>query len=513
MRRGLLILLCLLAVTWFEFQVYPGHSYLQGDTQLLVPMLERLDTPGFLSRDLVAANPVFTFTIYDEFTQFLHAQGHLSFEQALLRQQIVFRFAGILGVFLLARSLKTAPFASVALSATVNAATQLTAPHAFVTNPEATPVAFAFPLVLLAGGLLSNRKPLLASLAAGLALLYDPLTSIPFWLVVIGASLSDRPLRKFLRPVWPALLIFGLVLGNLVQLQAGLGGDQDLTSKMTAAMVRLTQIRTPWTWVSSWLSTEIWSYLFLLVAAAWALTRVWKQTDRLVNWVVIGLAGSGLFGVVMAMILLASRRQMATAMPAARMLALTVALCALVCGVASFQAAAQHRWRESLCWAALLIAAVLNAQVLDLLHLNAATVARPAGTDPNLRNLAAWAEETWGSSMFQFPDAAQRTEPGTFRALSRRALWADWQSGRIADYSNQAGQTWWSRWQSSMSQGYSTDLLQETLRQPIDYYVLRREHQLTGIKPTYSNSEFVVYDAQDLREAREPLTQMERPDK
>src|ERR1022692_1173617 len=113
MRHGLLILLCLLAVTWFEFQVYPGHSYLQGETQLLVPMLERLDTPGFLSRDLVAANPTFAYTIYDEITQALHAEGHLSFEKALYWQQLLFRFAALLGVFLLARALKVVPFAAV----------------------------------------------------------------------------------------------------------------------------------------------------------------------------------------------------------------------------------------------------------------------------------------------------------------------------------------------------------------------------------------------------------------
>ena len=96
MRRGLLILLSLLAVTWFEFEVYPGHSYLQGETQLLVPMLERLDTTGFLSRDLVASNPTFAYTIYDEITQALHADGQMSFERALAAQQLLFRFCAIL---------------------------------------------------------------------------------------------------------------------------------------------------------------------------------------------------------------------------------------------------------------------------------------------------------------------------------------------------------------------------------------------------------------------------------
>jgi hypothetical protein len=120
--------------------------------------------------------------------------------------------------------------------------------------------------------------------------------------------------------------------------------------------------------------------------------------------------------------------------------------------------------------------------------------------------MAAWAEgSTWGSSLFQFPDAGKAIDPGIFRALSRRSLWADWQSGLIADVSDEAGQEWWSRWQANMADNYSTTGLQGMLPLPIDYYVLRQNHRLAGIKAVYENSEYVVYDAQDLREATGPL--------
>jgi len=495
MRRGLLILLGLLAVAWFEFQVYPGHSYLRGETQLLVPMLERLDTPGFLSRDLVASNPNFAYTIYDEITQSLHVAAHASFERALLWQQIFFRLAAVIGVFMLARALKVAPFGALLISAAVNAITHLAAPEAFVTNPEATPGAFAVALVLLAAGFMVNHMPLLGGLAAGLALVYDPVTAAAFWLVLAVAWLFDKSQRRLLRPAWLALVIFSLILGNLVQLQSGLGTGQAITARMSEAMVRLTQIRTPWVWVTHWMWHGILSYKFLLVAGLWALARIWKHADRITKWITLGLAASGSVSVAISAILLLEHAQFAAEMTPSRNLAFTVALAVLLCAAASWHAAQKRKWAESLPWLALVIAAVLNAQVLDLLH-GKLDVVRRSPESESVRALAQWAaQDTWGSSLFQFPDAGKGDDPGIFRALSKRALWADWRSGEIADYSDPAGQEWWARWQADMN-------LPSMLRLPIDYYVLDRAHELTGIKPVYENPRYAVYDAQDLRELR-----------
>ena len=126
-------------------------------------------------------------------------------------------------------------------------------------------------------------------------------------------------------------------------------------------------------------------------------------------------------------------------------------------------------------------------------------MAHRTATPDAVRQLASWAEhDTWGSSLFQFMDAGKSNEPGIFRALSKRALWADWESGLICESSDEAGHEWYSRWQSRKA-------LPEMLRLPIDYYVLDRQHELTKVKPVYENSEYVVYDAQDLRESPNPL--------
>src|SRR2546429_2571943 len=102
MRRLLWLCLALAAIGWLEFEIFPGHTYLHSATQIYLPMLERIASPGYLSRDLVATNPNLSYTIYDEVTLFLHRQAHLNFETALLAQHFIFRLAALTGVFLLA---------------------------------------------------------------------------------------------------------------------------------------------------------------------------------------------------------------------------------------------------------------------------------------------------------------------------------------------------------------------------------------------------------------------------
>ncbi len=97
MRRTLLLCFGILIVTWLEFEFFPGHTYLQSETQIYLPILERLDAPGFLSRDLVATHPNVTYTIYDEVTLFLHEGVGLNFQTALTTQQLLVPCSGVLG--------------------------------------------------------------------------------------------------------------------------------------------------------------------------------------------------------------------------------------------------------------------------------------------------------------------------------------------------------------------------------------------------------------------------------
>jgi hypothetical protein len=530
----------LLAVTWLEFQVFPGHSYLQSGTQVYVPVLQRLNTPGYLSRDLLSQTPdIVSYTVYDETALFLHDAGRLTFQQTLQGQQFLFRLAGVIGLFLLARSTGLTDLFSLLLAAFVNLGATLAGPCISLIDPEPVPSAFATGLILLAMGLFAREKPLLSGFAAGAALCYDPVLAAPFWLVLLAAFPFDSEMRRLIRPMAPILLIFVLLLANLAQLQPGVAAaGQSLFSKVSPRLAELQQFRTPSVWVSTWAGGQLWYYLVLAALGAWAAARIWPVLNRQIRWLAAGVGMAGLAAVALSYVLLDCLRYAVIAeWQPSNALVLTVALVALLFGLAGMRAILIRRQWEAFGWFVLLLAipgfrgagagAVLAGVltwllmrfrgrrwrfaalliplaamfVLALLH---GGKRRPEMA--RIRELADWAErDTWGSSVFLFPDAGKKIDPGVFRAESRRAVWADWASGAVVDYSEASGVEWRSRWGATMEGDFSPARLQGLLTLPIDYYVLQRKNQLDGVRAVFTNEEFTVYDAQDLRESPRAL--------
>lgn len=496
MRRALLVLLGVAAITWLEFDIFPGHTYLQGDTQILLPILERLDTPGYLSRDLVATHPHLTYTIYDEATLFLHEALRLSFHTALTLQQILCRAAAVDGVFLLAVAAGFADSFALLIAALLNLGATLVGPAVAVTDPEATPHAFAFGLVWLAMGLLAREKPLMAGLVGGLALLYHAPIAAPFWGVVIVAFLLDRQLRPLLRPLLSTLVVASLLLANLAQLQPGIVEPQPFFARISSGLAAIQQFRTPQVWVSLWSGHDIWIYLALWICALWATARVWPSLNRQLRWFCIGLPLCGILSVPLSDLLLEHLRwSLVPALQPARTLLFTFAIAVFACAAAAIRAALARRTREAICWLVVVLAGPIDAGITH-------TGRQPAPNYPEVLSLADWAEQnTWGSSMFLFPDAGRALYPGIFRAASRRALWVDWESGVQVRYFESVAEEWWQRWQQTMQFHFSPQRLQAMLPLPIDYYVLKRGDRLKDVRPVFENSGFVVYDATDLRNA------------
>jgi hypothetical protein len=56
-----------------------------------------------------------------------------------------------------------------------------------------------------------------------------------------------------------------------------------------------------------------------------------------------------------------------------------------------------------------------------------------------------------------------------------------------------------------MQGDFNPERLQRALSLPIDYYVLKHANQLANVRPVFSNSVFVVYDARDLQNTPFPL--------
>jgi hypothetical protein len=555
-RRAAAFALCLaiVAAAWLEFRVFPGHTYLEGDTQLYVPMLERVDAPGLLARDLVAANPNLSLTAYDEVTVFLHKEGRLTFRRALLGQQFLFRIAALSGVFLLARSTGLSDLFAFLLAAIVNLGATLAGPLAFLAEREPLPSAFAFSLTLLAMGFLAVQKPLLAGLACGISFLYDPVLALPFWLVLLAGFCFDREMRVLARPMLPIFLVFALLLANLAQLQPAAGGEPPF-ARLSWQEAAFQRAQTPYLYVSLWSAGDVYQFLALYVFAFWAAVRVWPLLPRRFLWLVLGAGLCGLLSIPLSYLLLDQNHlAWAARLRLPQTLLFTALAGATLFGLAGMRAILHHHTWEALGWFTLLFALPVSTGLFDILRIvnverasqfaiacglaallaglllgfatgpaRFLTLAAPVlaifalAQVPGLHsppipfrqsvgNLAAWADgSTWGSSIFLFADADKATYPGVFRAQSRHGLWVDWKSREGVAYSETAAMRWQERWQRAMKDGFSPSRLESILPLPIDYYVLKRQNQLIGVRYAFVNQDFVVYDAQDLRNAAKPL--------
>lgn len=555
MRRFLLLCLGITAITWLEFRFFPGHTYLQSDTQIYLPILEHIDTPNYLTRDPIATHPHVTYTIYDEVAVFLHQAAKSDFEKVLVAQQVLFRAAAILGVFLIVECAGFSALLSFVLAALINLGASLLGPAVLLVEYEPIPRGFAFGLTVLAIGLFARDKPLLAGLCAGLGFLYQAPATGPFWAVLVLMAIFDRHARARVKPVLVILLIAVLLLANMAQLQPGAVESQNIFGKIGPQLSAIQLFRTRYAWVSTWAGTDVWSYLFLWVCGIWATARIWPRLNSPLRWFFICTPAIGIASVPVSYFMLERLHLMfAAEEQPARALLMTVLFAALACGMAGLAAAGREKIWEAWLWFLPVMVLPMKVRVLDLARLNdvsnlrillvaiglsaalvvligssygrrwrwtalavpcIATFAMPylGGVQnyPRIDNrpildVADWARDnTWGSSMFLFPDAGHALYPGVFRAESRRALWVDWKSGGQANYFESVGMEWLQRWQQAMESGFSRPRLESLLPLPIDYYVLKREHSLAPVKPVYENADFVVYDAQDLRNASTSL--------
>jgi hypothetical protein len=504
MRRALLILGGLCALTWFQFAIFPGHTYLQSSTQEYVPILERLNDPGALSRDLVATNPNVTYTIYDEVTLFLQDAGKMNLRTALVAQQVFFRFLALLGIFLLVRSTGLNVLFSLAAAAVVQLGALLPGPEVSLVNLEPVPHGFAFGLTLLAIGLIAWRMPLLAGLAGGLALVYDPRVASAYWIVVLVAFLSDREQRRLLRPSLTVLAIFVLLLANLSQLQPGVPDPHQVFETISPVIAKIQQRRTGYVWVSTWVLRDFWIYAGLWICELWATGLIWERLNSQLRWMFLLLPALGMASVPVSFLLLevAHWRLIPQIQPAGSLL-FVVAFALIACAIATCQAGTARKWK----------AAIPFVVVLALAP--AVLLPRPPRyeNENEIAQLASWAEQTtWGGSMFLFPDAKSELYPGMFRALSKRAVWVDWETGKQAAYFDTFADEWSRRWQDTMNGSFSARRLHSFLLLPIDYFVLKRANLLPDVKPVFGTANFIVYDAHDLRNSPWLMTESGRPD-
>lgn len=539
--------LALLALALVTFFVYPGHTWLEQDTQIYVPILERLHDPGVLARDLIAQHPHVRFTIYDETLLAARWATGLDFRTVLQIEQVATRTLGIWGLFLCATALlagaprERVPDAPAALliAAICSLGIQVTGPQVLTVEWEPTPRAFAVPLLLLGVGLAAHARWLAAGVAGACAFLYHPPTALPFW-AVFAALLLIAPGKPGERRARAAgllpLALAAALLACAAVFQIGDGEAQAFFTRLTPEQVRLQRMRAPYVWISIWWPTALWHHLigFGLLAAAWA--RLRRAIPRELGWMLGGLALLGMLSMPASWLLLEGARwALVPQVQPLRMLLFVPLAAQFLTASAGVLAARRSRLPESAAWfgAAFLFSAqpVLTAAVpwnraatVAALAVGAAAAvwlgtrprfhwapaagliaffvlrapgamaaAQPADL-PGLTALSGWARAaTPVDAAFFFPDAGRAGYPGVFRAEALRAVYVDWKGGGQVNFLRSVALEWGDRWQRTGAGRYRPRNAPDYHALGIDYLVLRRENKLAGVASEWENERFAVY--------------------
>jgi len=351
---------------------------------------------------------------------------------------------------------------------------------------EPTPRAFAVPLLICAVGLAANRRYLGAGIAAAGAFVYHAPTTLPF--------LGFAPLLA--APFFPHL---------------------------TPLQEQIQRIRAPYVWVSTWPAAVIVQHLILFAILLMAFARIRREIPPKLRVLVLGLGILGVASMPISWLLLEHGRwalvPQLQPMRALLYVALMVQFLTAAAGVKArrpFEAAAWFALAyliplQPLAWNRVALAVALAAltalvvwrtprfaPVAALAAFFAiptlgGVVNYPRLRTPELAQLSAWARaSTPPDAVFLFPDAAHGLDPGIFRAESLRAVYVDWKSGGQANYLQEFGEEWWSRWQQTMARRFTPADLPKYEGLGIGYVVLQGKNRLPQ-PAAFQNARYAAY--------------------
>ena len=519
----------MILLTGLGYFVFPGHTYLQADTQIYVPMMERINNPSLFYDDPMIKRPYLALTAYDEITLALRNYAGLNFENGLKLQQVVFRAFAAAGLLLIGLRLGLAPPGAFFLAAVVilNASG--------ITEPEPIPRSFAIGLLLLGVGLAVHDRFAWAGIAAALGLLIHVTTSGPFWAVAIFVVLRRAARPILLVPLLPAAGVLLL----LMHLQTGTTEPLDFLRRLDPFQQALQRQYSYEAYVSEWDAKRILDGIFESAAMA---AGFWRLRGRLQpplrEWL-WGFAALGILIVPFSWIVL-DRLHWALASPwqptrATVFITLLEVFFSVVCGVF---ASREGRWWEAAVWfgivlalpvkdhlatwfvnpwlialvCALVVASVaagwlasrtrgltlVAAGVLPFIAFPASRLLPPPHIvdTPELRQLAEWARAaTDESTVFLFADEGRYGGSGPFRARALRSIYVDYEGRALTNYYPEFSADWMQRWRD-VHEGLwhvGPEQFQELAELKINFVVLRAEHAIPTKHPEFSNSQYVVY--------------------
>jgi len=531
----------LAALTLLGFYVFPGHTYLQSDTQIYLPMLERLWDPTALGKDLIATRPHLDFTIYDETVLLARRILGMSFHTSLVIQQLLFRFLGLCGIYLIARSLSFSRPISAWVAGMLAIGATILGPSVLIWEYEPVPRGFAIPLLFLAIGLAAHEEALAAGVVGAVALLYHPPTAFPFWIAYVFLALiphEPRVMRGRQQGLIPLAIAVALLLGLAKFHQAG-SEHQVFFSRIDEQTEALQRMRAPYNWVSQWGWQTYLQYILLAGISFGSLYRLRRYLPDNLPLFAICMPVIGLLSIPASLIFMEGFKWalMPQLQPARAVLFITAfaAIGSAMAAVAAFQEKQQLEsfgWLFAafaipiqtelthllwpfgdpvLGWRLALTAALAGATLLVFSIRKEAAVAvaiaamfaipnygsvvnYPVIHSAQLNELAEWAKtSTPPDAVFHFPDAGRTLIPGIFRAESVRAIYVDWKSGGQVNFMKTLGEEWWRRYQPTLGAPYRPAPPANYAALGADYVVLQAKNKISGIQPVMENSGYVVY--------------------
>jgi hypothetical protein len=514
-------------LTFFQF---PGHTWLQQDTQIYAPILEHLRDPDALNRDLVVQYPHVSFTLYDELTIGLRqATGH-DFEHVLGAEQLVCRALGIWGIYLLATACGLDLWAALMVASIFSLGATIAGPSVLTFEYEPTPRALAMPMLFCALGLASWKRFTAAGVVAAAAFLIHPPSSVPFWLVLLWISRVEWR-RTF--PAWIALVCAVIALSIAAHMQPGLREQQEFFTRLTPRQEAVQRMRAAYNWISIWGPSLVPQYVVLYGMGLVAFVRVKECLTPELRAISLILPAIGMLSMPLSYVLLERLKwSLVPQLQPMRALLFVTAFAVILASMAALRA---MHVAEAVVWFALVFYIPMRVEFFDAPTLRmvlttvgfaafaavALRLTRPslliAGAlaffalpgiarvslypnlhTPEIADLSRWARDnTPRGAMFLFPDAGHLLYPGIFRVSALRAVYVDWKSGGQVNYLKDFAEEWSTRWEMVNRTGYGADALPRYRSVGVDYVVLQHDHKPAGTEPVYGNSQYAVYRTTD----------------
>jgi len=506
-----------LALALLSFFYFPGHTWLQQDTQIYVPILDHIDNPAVLDGDLLTQYPHVSYTLYDELTLGLRHLTGLDLEHVLGGLQILCRAFGIWGIYCLAIAAGIDTWAALLTAALFSLGAMIAGPSVLIFEYEPTPRALAIPLVFCSIGLVVERRFTLSAFLAAAAFLIHAPSTAPFWLALLFILKRDG--RRTL-PVWISLAVALAILIISEHLHPVVREQQEFFARLTPEQESVQRMRAAYNWISVWWRDLLGQYVLLWGLGMLALWRVWRDLPSEFRTFAVMLPALGMLSMPISYVLLEQLKwALVPQLQPMRVLLFVTAFTVILATLAAIKAS---RLMESAAWFLLVFYIPMRVQLFDpptprvlLTAIGLATFAavalrlpRPAlliagmlaffiipgigqvKDYPNLHtaeiaDLARWARSnTPPNAVFLFPDAGHLVYPGIFRATAQRVVYVDWKSGGQVNYLKDFAREWDQRWtwlnHTKDYRGHG-----------IDYLVYRTEHAASNA--VYRNRTYAVY--------------------